>query len=212
VILKGKKMQINIDKKTGILSGIIVVLLAIIMSMGLSRNNDGGFFGMHGFGMMGSDRDRSTMDLSGADIMFLQMMIPHHQQAVDISNLAIETSKDAELIALATDIRDGQAAEIIQMKSWLREADAEAEMGHSMGDSMGGMLDDQELADLKAASGANFDLLWLKGMTNHHDGALHMSTMIRDARNAEIKRFGENVVSAQTAQIEQMKIMIKRLS
>jgi uncharacterized protein (DUF305 family) len=205
-------MQINIDKKTGILSGIIVVLLAIILSMGLSRNHDGGFFGMHGFGMMGSERDQSTMDLSGGDIMFLQMMIPHHQQAVDISNLALETSKDAELIALATDIRDGQVAEIIQMKSWLREADAEAEMGHSMGDSMGGMLDDQELADLKAATGTNFDLLWLKGMTIHHDGALHMSTMIRDARNAEIKSFGENIVSAQTAQIEQMKIMIERLS
>jgi uncharacterized protein (DUF305 family) len=205
-------MQINIDKKTGIFTGIIVVLLAIIMSMGMSRNHDGGFFGMHGFGMMGSDERQSTMDLSGGDIMFLQMMIPHHQQAVDISELALATSKDAELIALATDIRDGQRAEIIQMKSWLREADAEAEMGHSMGDSMGGMLDDQELADLKAASGANFDLLWLKGMTNHHDGALHMSTMIRDARNSEIKRFGENIVSAQTAQIEQMKIMIKRLS
>ena len=205
-------MQINIDKKTGILTGIIVVLLIIIMSMGMSRNNDRGFFNMHGFGMTGSDESRSTMDLSGGDIMFLQMMIPHHQQAVDISELAMARSKDAELIALATDIRDGQSAEIIQMKSWLREANDDIDMGHSMGDSMGGMLDDQELADLKAATGTNFDLLWLKGMTVHHDGALHMSTMIRDARNAEIKRFGKDIVSAQTAQIEQMKIMIKRLS
>ena len=205
-------MQINIDKKTGILTGIIVVLLAIIMSMGMSRNNDGGFFGMHGFGMMGSDERQSTMDLSGGDIMFLQMMIPHHQQAVDISELAMAKSKDAELIALATDIRDGQSAEIIQMKSWLREANADIDMGHSMGEAMGGMLTDTELSDLNAAIGKNFDLLWLKGMTNHHVGALHMSTMIRDARNAEIKRFGENVISAQTAQIEQMKIMIKRLS
>jgi len=205
-------MQINIDKKTGILTGIIVVLLVIIMSMGMSRNNDGGFFGMHGFGMMGSERDRSSMDLSGGDIMFLQMMIPHHQQAVDISELAINTSKDAELIALATDIRDGQKAEIIQMKSWLRAADAETDMGHSMGEAMGGMLTDTELSELKSATGNDFDLLWLRGMTNHHVGALHMSTMIRDARNAEIKRFGENIVSAQTAQIEQMKIMTERLS
>ena len=205
-------MQINIDKKTGILTGIIVILLVIIMGMGTSRNNDGGFFRMHGFGMMDSDQTRSTRDLSGADSMFLQMMIPHHQQAVDISELAIARSKDAELIALATDIRDGQKAEIIQMKSWLGKADADIDMGHSMGDSMGGMLDDQELADLESASGTNFDLLWLEGMINHHDGALHMSTMIKDARNAEIKRFGENVISAQTAQIEQMKIMIKRLS
>ena len=71
MILKGKKMQINIDKKTGILTGIIVVLLIIIMSMGMSRNNDRGFFNMHGFGMTGSDESRSTMDLSGGDIMFL---------------------------------------------------------------------------------------------------------------------------------------------
>lgn len=205
-------MQINIDKKTGILTGIIIVLLVIIMGMGMSRNNDGGYFRMHGFGMMDSDEARSTRDLSGADIMFLQMMIPHHQQAVDISELAIATSKDTELIALATDIRDGQKEEILQMKSWLREANADIDMGHSMGDAMGGMLDDQELADLEAASGTEFDLLWLKGMTNHHVGALHMSTMIKDARNAEIKRFGENVISVQTAQIEQMKIMIKRLS
>ena len=205
-------MQINIDKKTGILTGIIIVLLVIIMGMGMSRNNDRGFFGMHGFGMMDLDERQSTMDLSGGDVMFLQMMIPHHQQAVDISQLAIATSKDAELVALATDIRDGQKEEILQMKSWLREANADIDMGHSMGDAMGGMLDDQELADLEAASGRDFDLLWLKGMTNHHVGALHMSTMIKDARNDEIKRFGENVISVQTAQIEQMKIMIKRLS
>jgi uncharacterized protein (DUF305 family) len=205
-------MQINIDKKTGILTGIIIVLLAIIIGMGMSRSNDGGFFRMHGFGMMDSDKTRSSKDLTGADIMFLQMMIPHHQQAVDISELAITRSKDAELIALATDIRDGQKAEIVQMKSWLREANADIDMGHSMGNSMGGMLDDQELADLESASGTNFDLLWLEGMINHHDGALHMSTMIKDARNSEIKRFGENVISVQTTQIEQMKIMINRLS
>jgi uncharacterized protein (DUF305 family) len=85
-------------------------------------------------------------------------------------------------------------------------------MGHSMGDSMGGMLSDTELSDLKAAKGKGFDLLWLEGMTNHHDGALHMVTMINDAKNAEIKRFGEAIVTAQTAQIQQMKVMIARLT
>ena len=148
-------MQINIDKKMGIFTGIIIVLLAIIMSMSSSRNDERGFFGMHGFGMMGSDYNQRSSDLSGADIMFLQMMIPHHQQAVDISNLALAKSKDAELL---------------------------------------------------------FDLLWLEGMTNHHDGALHMVGMIDDAKNAEIKRFGKDIATAQTAQIEQMKLMIARLS
>jgi uncharacterized protein (DUF305 family) len=209
-------MQINIDKKTGILSGIIVILLIIIVNMGMSRDNERGFFGMQGFGMMGSNHNNGSSDLSGADIMFLEMMIPHHQQAIDMSIVAIAKSKDAELIALATDIKEGQSAEIIKMESWLDQANVGSgmghSMGHSMGDSMGGMLTEAELSTLNAASGKNFDLLWLKGMTDHHDGAIHMSQMIEDAKNSEIKRFGEDIVRDQTAQIEQMKAMIARLS
>lgn len=213
---EGLSMQINIDKKTGILSGIIVILLIIIVSMGMSRNDDRGFLGMNGFGMMGSDHNNGSSNLSGADIMFLEMMIPHHQQAIDMSIVALAKSQDSELIALATDIKEGQSAEIIKMESQLDQANAGHGMGHSMGDSMGdamgGMLTDAELSDLNAATGKNFDLLWLKGMTEHHDGAIHMSQMIEDAKNSEIKRFGENIVSAQSAQIEQMKAMIARLS
>lgn len=202
-------MQITIDKKSGIFLIIIVALLAVIIGIGMSRNADHGASGMHE--MMDSQEKEASLKLSGADIMFLQMMIPHHQQAVDISNLALTKSKDPELLALATSIRDGQSAEILQMKSWLNAANADIEMGHSMGDSMGGMLTDAELAQLKAATGNSFDLLWLKGMTNHHDGALHMTTMIEDASNADIKLFGENIVITQTAQNKQMISMIKRL-
>ncbi len=204
-------MQINIDKKTGILGTIIVVLLGVIITMSVSSKNEDGFFGMGHSRMMDSDRTNGVDDLTGADIMFLQMMIPHHQQAVDISNLALTKSKDAELLALATAIRDGQADEIVQMKQWLASAGASVDMGHSMGDSMGGMLDDQELANLKSATGVNFDRLWLAGMTGHHDGALHMVHMIEDAKNPTIKKFGQDILSLQTAQIEQMKLMLQRI-
>ena len=202
-------MQITIDKKSGIFLIIIVALLAVIMGMGMSRNADHDLSGMHE--KMESHEKEASSKLTGADVMFLQMMIPHHQQAIDISNVALTKSKDPELLALATSIRDGQSAEIIQMKSWLNAANENLEMGHSMGHSMGGMLTDTELAELKAATGNNFDLLWLKGMTNHHDGALHMTTMIKDASNADIKLFGENIVITQTAQNKQMNSMITRL-
>ena len=214
-------MQINLDKKSGIFISIIAGLLIIIMAMGMSGRSDNGFFGMHRggsgwFGMGGEMMDENRKDgagnLSGADIMFLQMMIPHHQQAVDISELALTKSSDPELLALAQNIKDGQAGEIITMKAWLSGAGADADMGHSMGDSMGGMLGESELAALKAASGKSFDLLWLAGMTGHHDGALHMTTMIEDARNKDIKKFGEAIVTLQSAQIKQMAAMIKRLS
>lgn len=202
-------MQINIDKKTGVLLGVIVLLAAALVSVGINRSDNDGFMGMgHGNGSMHST---SKSNYTGADIMFLQMMIPHHQQAVDISNLALKTSKDAELLALAKTIRDAQTTEIAQMKSWLKGAGAGTDMGHSM-DGMGGMLDGSELSALAAATGKNFDILWLKSMIGHHDGAIHMTTMINDAQNNEIKTFGENVVKDQSAQITQMEAMLKRLS
>ena len=203
-------MQINIDKKTGVFAGVIVALVAVIIAMGFSNKNDG-HFGMSHSSMMDSDEVVGSGQLTGADIMFLQMMIPHHQQAVDISNLALSKSNDAELLALATSIRDSQADEIIQMKEWLKDAGANIEMGHSMGDSMGGMLDEAELAALKSASGSAFDRLWLQGMTGHHDGAIHMTQMIEDAKNVTIKEFGQAVVTAQAAQIKQMELMLQRI-
>jgi uncharacterized protein (DUF305 family) len=203
-------MRINIDKKTGALVAVIVVLLAVILGFSINRNNDDGFFGMHGNESMGMHHDSGDTTYTGADVMFLQMMIPHHQQAIDISNIALKTSKDTELLTLADTIIKAQTAEIIQMKSWLNDAKASTDMGHSM-TGMGGMLDDAELSALSAATGKNFDVLWLKGMTGHHDGAIHMTTMIRDASNPEIKTFGKNVVKDQSAQIVQMNEMLKRI-
>jgi uncharacterized protein (DUF305 family) len=200
-------MQINIDKKTGVLLGIIALLSATVISFAINR--DSGHMDSDDMGHMGTITD--STNYTGADIMFLQMMIPHHQQAIDISNLAMKSSQDAELLALAKKIATDQAAEIIQMKAWLNDANASTDMGHTM-EGMGGMLSDSELSKLNESTGTDFDILWLKGMTGHHDGAIHMTTMIRDANNPDIKAFGEKVIADQSAQITQMKAMLKRLS
>ena len=199
-------MQITIDKKTGVLLAIIALLGATVVSFAINGKSDQmGGMGGH------ESHNSSNSNYTGADIMFLQMMIPHHQQAIDISNLAMKTSKDAELLALAKIIARDQAAEITKMKAWLADAGAGMDAGHSM-DGMGGMLSGAELSALNVETGTKFDILWLMGMTGHHDGAIHMTTMIRDASNPEIKAFGEKVIADQAAQIEQMREMIKRLS
>lgn len=206
-------MQINIDRKTGVLLGVIVLLAAAVVSLSINRgdrSNDGDMGQMSGHMGHGSSSSKNA-NYTGADIMFLQMMIPHHQQAIDISNLAMKSSQDAELIELAKIIARDQAAEIKQMKAWLTDAGASEDMGHSM-DGMGGMLNDDELAALSAATGKEFDVLWLKGMTEHHDGAIHMTQMIEDAQNADIKAFGTKVIKDQSEQIDQMKKMLARLS
>lgn len=202
-------MQINIDRKTGVLLGVIVLLSAAVLSLSINRDNNNPM--NNSSGHMGHGSSSSTnSNYTGADIMFLQMMIPHHQQAIDISNLAMKSSQDAELLALAKIIARDQAAEIKQMKAWLKDAGASEDMGHSM-DGMGGMLSADELSALQAESGKEFDILWLTGMTDHHDGAIHMTQMIEDARNSEIKAFGEKVIADQSAQIKQMKAMLERI-
>ena len=209
-------MQINIDKKTGVLLTIIAVLVGALFYVSNSNDEDmmddmGSHMGNHMDNKMGNSSSNSSINkkYTGADIMFLQMMIPHHQQAIDMSNLALTRSKNAELIALAKKIIDAQSSEIVQMKAWLKDAGAGEDPGHSMHD-MGGMLSDTEMADLKAASGTTFDKLWLNGMIGHHDGALHMTNMIIDADNAELKAFGEGIIKVQTAEIAQMKDLLSR--
>ena len=200
----------TVDRKTGALAAVIVVLLTVVgfllgQRTGVSDGDRMDHSTMHG----GTAGTNST--LLGSDVMFLQMMIPHHQQAVDISDLAIARSKDAELVALAQDIRDGQAEEITQMQEWLAAAGQSETMDHSMDHGMGGMLSDDELATLQSLSGREFDIYWLQRMIAHHEGALHMVTMIRDSSETDVRSFGESVDSTQSAQIAQMKAMLERL-
>ena len=199
-------MRINTANKSAF-KRVIAGLVALFMVMALAGCSKDGSMGMdhegHSSGASG--------DLTGADIIFLQMMIPHHQQAIDMSGLALKKGTDSELLVLAKDIRDGQGAEIVKMKAWLDGAGADLDPGHSMGHDMGGMLSDSELAALKNATGKSFDLLWLKGMTGHHDGAIHMASMITDATNADIKSFGQAIVTTQSAQNKAMAAMIKRI-
>ena len=186
---------------------VIAGLVALIMVMALAGCSKDASKAMDHEG----HSSMASGDLTGDDIMFLQMMIPHHQQAIDMSDLALTKSSDSELLALAKDIRDGQGAEIVKMKAWLDKAGEDLDPGHSMGHDMGGMLSDSELAALEAATGKSFDLLWLKGMTGHHDGAIDMAAMIEDADNDEIKSFGQAIVTSQSAQNKQMAAMIKRM-
>lgn len=163
--------------------------------------------GMMGGNMM--ENNQNASGFSGSDIMFAQMMIPHHQQAVDMSTLAESHTTNPEILALAKQIKDAQAPEIAQMTEWINNEKASMHMGHDMG--MGGMLSDSDMAALAAASGPAFDKLYLEGMIGHHKGAIQMAQMVIDSANAEAKTLGENIVTSQTAEIEKMKQMLAAL-
>ncbi len=155
-------------------------------------------------GMMGN----SSSTYSGADIMFAQMMIPHHQQAVDMGTLAETRALSPEVKKLAAQIKAEQTPEIEQMKGWLKTDGASMHMDHDMG--MGGMLDEAEMTTLTNAKGAEFDRLYLEGMIQHHKGAIHMAQMVIDSNNAEVNKLAHAIVTSQTEQIAFMESLLKK--
>lgn len=152
--------------------------------------------------------DENSTEFDAVDIMFAQMMIPHHEQAIEMSDLALERSSDPEILALAQQIKDAQTPEIEQMTGWIESADAGMTMDHDMG--MNGMLSDTEMEALRAATADEFDRLYLEGMIQHHEGAITMAAMITDSQNAEARALADAMISSQTAEIATMTALLSR--
>lgn len=189
------------------LLGLTAVALAVGGVAGCTINinppGDQGSQGMHG-GQAGAT-------FSGADLMFADMMIPHHQQAIEMSTLAETQSTNPEVLELAAQIKAAQQPEIEQMQAWLDAAEQPiGGMDHS-GHAMGGMLTLEQMQELAAASGPEFDRLYLEGMIQHHEGAIQMTRMIENSPNPEVKKLAEDIIRTQTAEIEQMREMLKSL-
>jgi uncharacterized protein (DUF305 family) len=190
-------------RSLSLLAGLAIMSFAVsgcTVNIGAGDNTPMGNNGMMGDG---------SAEFSTMDIMFAQMMIPHHQQAVDMGNLAETRASNAEVMELALQIRDEQAPEIEQMKGWLPPGGGSEHMGHDMG--MDGMLSGEEFAALEAASGAEFDRLFVAGMIAHHEGAIQMTQMISDSANAEVRTLAEAIVTSQTAQIVTLKELLANL-
>ena len=150
---------------------------------------------------------------NAADAMFGQLMIPHHQQAVELAALVPERSANPAVVALAATISGQQQPEIDSMKAMLatwgvNPDDASHHSGHA-GITMEGMVDEDTLVKLEALRGAEFDRLWLTSMISHHRGAIGMAeSEIADGKNPEMTALARNIVAAQQAEIDQMTAML----
>ncbi len=149
--------------------------------------------------------DSSNTSFSADDQMFAAMMIPHHEQAIEMADIALGKSTNPEILALANEIKAAQNPEIEQMKSW-DSSKVGSHAGHMMDE---GMLNDDEMAQLKDAKGAEFDLLFLEGMIKHHQGAIQMAEMIVNSANEKAALLGRNIVESQSAEIVRMQELLK---
>jgi uncharacterized protein (DUF305 family) len=147
---------------------------------------------------------KATSDFSSADLKFAEEMIPHHEQAISMSDIALTNSSSEEVLALARDIKAAQAPEVELMGSW-QGVRASTHMGHTMD----GMLSDEEIQSLRDAEGATFDRLFLEGMIKHHEGAIKMAQKVLDSKNAEVAALAAAIIDAQEKEIAFMQELIK---
>jgi uncharacterized protein (DUF305 family) len=154
-------------------------------------------------------------EFSDADVAFAQGMLPHHQQAVEMAQLAGERAADPRVKDLAARIEDAQGPEIETLTGWLEDWGVETSSSigtdHDSMDhgDMGGMMSSEDMESLANASGAEFDRLFLQMMVEHHRGATAMAeTELADGQNPDALAMAEDIRDTQTAEIAEMEQLL----
>ncbi|MGC7098214.1 DUF305 domain-containing protein [Amycolatopsis lurida] len=191
---------------------------AITLLAGCGGNDD----------MSGMDHGQSTPPAPAAsaqqgdhnqqDITFAQQMIPHHQQAMEMAELAADRAADPRVKELATRIQGAQDPEIQQLTGLLGRWGAPAPSatpgmdhgaGHGTSPGMEGMMSGEEMQQLHQVSGTEFDRAWVSMMIRHHQGAVDMAgTELRQGGNAEAKALAQQIVTAQEGEIRELQAML----
>ncbi|TFV43962.1 DUF305 domain-containing protein [Blastococcus sp. TF02A-35] len=146
-----------------------------------------------------------------ADVTFAQGMIPHHQQAIEMAQMASERAEDPRVLDLASRIEAAQQPEIETLTGWLKEWGVE-DNGMGGMDHGGGMMSEDDMNALMAASGAEFDRLFLEQMIEHHTGAVEMATTeAGEGQDTEALAMANDIRDTQNAEIAEMRQLLTEL-
>ncbi len=167
---------------------------------------------------------------NSADVMFAHHMIPHHQQAIEMSDIVLnKQGVDPRVVALANQIKAAQGPEIQQMQSWLSQWGEPTTMmpmpsgsmmpshsmpGHEMGSmpGMSGMMSEQDMAALQSAQGVEASKLFLTQMIAHHQGAIAMAQdEIKSGQYPPAIAMSQSIVTSQQKEIDQMQAILATL-
>jgi len=185
---------------------------------------------MAGMDMSSSSSSSTTSEAAGtaetaegeqndADVMFVQMMIPHHAQAIEMSDTVLaKDGVDERVVELAQRIKDAQQPEIDQMTGWLEDWGAEVpdtSMGSMEGmdhGGMGGMMPEEDMQALEDADGATASRLFLEQMVQHHTGAIEMAqTEVADGQDPVAVELAQKIAADQQAEITEMQDILASL-
>ena len=156
-----------------------------------------------------------------ADVMFAQMMVPHHEQAVEMSEtLLAKEEVPAEVADFAQQVIDAQGPEIERMNAMLEawgqepmmESGGMEGMDHGSGAGMSGMMSEEDMQALEDAQGTEASRLYLEQMTAHHEGAVEMARdQVEQGQNPQAVALAQDVIEAQEAEITEMEGLFQGL-
>ena len=165
----------------------------------------------------------AAASFNDADVAFAQMMIPHHEQALQMATLAADRATDPELREIAAAIRSAQEPEIVTLTGWLQSWGMPTAMptsgghGHEMsgmggGSAMPGMMSEQEMSDLMQATGVPFDRMFARMMIAHHNGAIQMCNDIAaSGASPEVRALAGTIEQSQSAEVARLQSILDRL-
>jgi uncharacterized protein (DUF305 family) len=187
--------------KEPLIFGVIGLMLGILLATSFASyavNNNS----QRMMGMMGMSARHFTSSQT-IDANFIEQMIPHHESAIAMAELAKEKSKREEIKSLADDIIKSQSAEIAQMRQWYQEW-YNKEVPKV--DTHDNMMMDGNVSTAKLSEAADFDKEFLDNMIPHHQMAVMMANMLKlNTERPEMKKLADDIVAAQTKEIENMK-------
>ncbi|WKT88888.1 DUF305 domain-containing protein [Microbacterium maritypicum] len=185
-----------------------ITLTALLALAGCAGTTGSG--GMDNMPGMGSSASPAA-DVNNADMQFTMMMIPHHEQAVEMADMILgKDGIDERVSTLAEQIKAAQGPEIELMESWLD--DWGTPMGDMDGMDHGGMMSDTDMQALQDATGAEASRLFLEQMIVHHEGAIEMAqTEVDNGQNADVIALAENIIASQTTEITTMEDILATL-
>ena len=171
----------------------------------------------HGAGHSTEGGTGQSVQGNDADVAFLTGMKPHHEQAVEMSEIVLAADPPAEVAALARRVRGAQAPEIEQMDQMLDALGHEGDGAHGThgaghADAHGGMMSDQAMSALRAATGTDAARLYLEGMIGHHEGAIDASDdEIASGEYAPAVELAKQIKRAQAQEIAEMRRLLAAL-
>lgn len=190
-----------------------IIALALVVSLAACGSDDSS--SANTAAVDSSSGSVASVALNAADIEFAQGMIAHHEQAIEMAEIALDpgTGASPEVVDLATRIKGAQDPEVELMTGWLTAAGEpvvmDASEGHDMS-SMEGMMTAEQMDAMAAMTGADFDQMWLQMMIAHHEGAVSQSQTVKaDGSNADVLALADTIINAQQAEITEMQALFQ---